>query len=502
MNMAAIYEQLFNVSIHRYKQKNSTASHSLQERANQAEQHSVQGGIFAVRQKEDFASNGGVKGMILTSIESLLVHSASLSHFTPNPYVSYRYTNHARTHVTGFSDDHLLQINTFVVDIDTKKHSVEDILLTTMDNSIGLPTLIVESPRGYQLYFMLETPFYLSTDNKARSLHIAKRIAQNIKQSLRDIDADEYCNDFGFFRVPTEQNIRFCQLNHVYNIASLIDWSIRQDDNIERPLYIRGPKVNNLRLTEQPWFQAIIQTNNIRGQKGQLGRNNAIFTLALACYHDQWSFEKTYDLLDEWNSTLQSPLKDSEVRTICRSAYSGKYNGPQKMYIEQLIVEYVDASIELPQLAIGSWYKHKKERKDRVRSHLEEWEADVIAFIEARTSIEEPFVQLSQSEVCQALGIAKSTLNKLLNASSTIIRKVSGAGRGAITQFSTTTLFKSYLVTSFIANKKSSTFIPFAVAQLYTIIAPVALLPLLSFIHETASQIERRRRHHLLVHSA
>lgn len=504
MNMAAIYERLFHSSIHRYKQKNSTVSQTLQERASRAEQTTIQGGIFAVRQKEDFASKGGVKGMILTSLESLLIHSESLSHFTPNPYVSYRYTNEARTHVTGFSNEHLLQINTFVVDIDTKKHSVEEILLTTMDDSIGMPTLIVESTRGYQLYFMLETPFYLSSENKAHSIHIAKRISQNIKRSLTRIDADEYCNDFGFFRTPTKHNIRFCQLDHVYNIASLIDWSMRQDDNADRQLYTCGPKVNNLRVTEQPWFKAIIQTNNIRGHKGQFGRNNAIFTLALACYQDQWPFEKTYNLVDEWNSMLQIPLKDSEVRTICRSAYSGKYNGPQKAYIEQLLTDYVDGSIELPQLATGGWYKHKKERKDRVRSHLDEWEADIIAFIETRTSVEAPFIQMSQRELCQALGMAKSTLNKLLNQSTAIIRKVSGTGRGAITQFATTALFKIHLVKTFIANKRPSTFGQFALPQLTHFIAPPVVAHLTAFIADAAPLIERRRRHPhtLLVHSA
>ncbi|KAA5569803.1 plasmid replication protein, partial [Pseudomonas aeruginosa] len=73
----------------------------------------------------------------------LLAHRHSLSHFTPNPYVSYTYSDIARKHITGFSEENLLQLNTFVVDIDTKRYSVQELVLTAMDESIGVPTLVV-----------------------------------------------------------------------------------------------------------------------------------------------------------------------------------------------------------------------------------------------------------------------------------------------------------------------------------------------------------------------
>lgn len=507
MNMSAVYEQLFKSSIHRYKQKYSSASKDAQTKAQATEAQHIQGGIFVARQKEDFASTLGVKGMIVTSIEALLAHRHSLSHFTPNPYVSYTYSDIARKHITGFSEENLLQLNTFVVDIDTKRYSVQELVLTAMDESIGVPTLVVESTRGYQMYFMLETPFYLSTDRKSHSLHIAKRIAQNLKHSLSSVEADIYCNDFGFFRLPTEANIRFCQLEQQYDVASLIDWSMRIDGDENRLLYAPKKAAQSLKVTEQPWFQAIIQAKHLRGQKGQIGRNNAIFTLALACYQDQLPFEQTYNLMDEWNSMLTYPLKDSEVRAICRSAYSGKYHGPQKAYIEQLLVQYVDESIALPQLSTGGWYKHKKERKDRVRSHLSEWEQDLITFIENRVTPASPYVQMSQSTLCKSLGIPKSTLNKLLNATTKIVRKTTGAGRFAITTFSTTAVLTKHFIQAFLQAKQTEpSFIAFILPQIECITTVASRRTLIASCYDIAYTIDNYRRRRpsipLLVHSA
>lgn len=494
MNITAIYEQLFKSSIHRYKQKHSAASIEAQQAVQAAEAHKIQGGIFAVRQKEDFVSTFGVKGMILTSIEALALHRHSLSHFTPNPYVSYKYSDPARTHITGFSEENLLQINTFVVDIDTKRYSVQELVLTAMDESIGIPTFIVESTRGYQLYFVLEQPFYLSTERKSYSLHIAKRIAQNLKNSLQSIEADIYCNDFGFFRLPTEDNIRFCQLEHVYDVAHLIDWSMRIDDDANRLLYAPKTTAARAKITEQPWFQAIIQATHLRGHKGKIGRNNAMFTLALACYQDQFSFEQTYNLLDEWNSMLRYPLKDSEVRAICRSAYSGKYHGPQKAYIEQLLAHFVDESIVLPQLSTGGWYKHKKDRQDRVRSHLSEWEADLVAFIEARVSVENPYMQMSQKQLCNELNIPKSTLNKLLNHTTLIVRKTEGAGRSAVTSFSTTNVLTKHFIHTFLQAKQASSFISFMLPQLTCITTKHAKRSLESLCFDVAYLVDHHHR--------
>ena len=64
--------------------------------------------------------------------------------------------------------------------------------------------------------------------------------------------------------------------------------------------------------------------------------------------------------------------------------------------------------------AARAWYKFKKAREHRERSHYNEREEDLIAWITAEKSISEPFIWRTQKEVCKAVKIASSTLNELL----------------------------------------------------------------------------------------
>ncbi|UDK94798.1 hypothetical protein EYB33_00040 (plasmid) [Lysinibacillus sphaericus] len=94
-------------------------------------------------------------------------------------------------------------------------------------------------------------------------------------------------------------------------------------------------------MIDSEWFQALIKAVDIRGQKGQIGRNNALFTLALVCYSEGWDKSRTYDFLDEHNYRLLNPLNGSTINSIINSAYSGKYKGASKEYIEALLELYV-----------------------------------------------------------------------------------------------------------------------------------------------------------------
>ncbi|PEY46588.1 primase C-terminal domain-containing protein, partial [Bacillus cereus] len=70
------------------------------------------------------------------------------------------------------------------------------------------------------------------------------------------------------------------------------------------------------------------------------GRNNAIFTLSLACYQSKISIKETLDMMDQFNSNLDQPLDHVEVRGIVMSAYSGKYQAAHKDYIDRLLQTY------------------------------------------------------------------------------------------------------------------------------------------------------------------
>lgn len=442
-NLSKIYDLILKQGVTKYREKNSKAALPALIKADRAESGTKKGAIFVVRSKADFTDTG-VKGYIVTSKETLLEDAKVLTHFTPNVYREFGYSDKSRKFVRGHEENNLLQVNTFVVDIDTKKHSVQDILLTCLDNSIGAPTLILESERGYQVYFVLEQPIFISNNRNYISLTVAKRIADNLKKSLADVDADIYCNDFGFFRLPKTDNIAWFNADALYTASELINFSQRQDDDVNRQLYVIPSKLTVGSVMQADWFHALVTATDVRGQKGQLGRNNLLFTLALVCFSEGKESVFAFDLIDQVNSNFKNPLKGSQLNTIVTSAYSGRYKGAKKEYIEMLLGLYVTGSFDV-KMGKGGWYKHAKARADRERSHAHEWEQDIVDFI-GLNATDGPFVAISQKELCLALNIPSSTLNKVLKASTRILKRVEGAGRASKTFLTTVTAFIKHVI--------------------------------------------------------
>ena len=443
--LSTIIDLLTNEGLLTYNPKASTASADEQRRARQLDKLHKKGAVFAVRDKSNFED--GVKGFIITSKETLLKKADSISHFTPNIFRKYYYNDEKRKTIKGFEEKNLLQINTFVVDIDTRKHSVNDILLACVDHSIGAPTFVLKTTRGYQVFFVLEQPIYISKERQYISLTVAKRIAENIKRSLACVDADPYCNDFGFFRMPNSQNIVHFNETALYTPKQLIDWSQRQDDDLGRLLYVIPGKKRNTSLLKTDWFACMLQQTNVKGKKGQLGRNNYLFTLALACYQDALPKQEAFDLLDQFNSNLAKPLETKDLGVLLESAYSGNYHGPKKEYVEQLIQAYAPqyAGMDISFGQTG-WYKFKKPREARQRSHFNEWEQDIIQWIKAQKSASEPFIWRTQKELCAQIGIANSSLNHLLKQSKKLLKTTVGIGRNAKTGWTTVELYIEYII--------------------------------------------------------
>ena len=261
---------LLHQGITKYRPTGSKASLLEQVEAAKQDKLSKKGAIFVVRKKADFTDHG-VKGYIITSKETLLSKHQSCRTLPRIFIATYTYKDKARRYIQGFEERNLLQINTFVIDIDTKRHTVNDLLLACMDDSIGLPTFIVESDRGYQLYFVLSSPLFISNKNNFRGLKVAKRISDNLKLSLKSVDADIYCNDFGFFRMPKQDNIAYVDLNNTYSMHEFINWSMRRDDDLARPLFVVPSKSQATSLTQSEWFHQLLSATDVKGEKGKWG---------------------------------------------------------------------------------------------------------------------------------------------------------------------------------------------------------------------------------------
>jgi hypothetical protein len=169
------YSALLKKGIHTYKYRNSTIKPVQYEDTNR------NGAIFAFRSKQ--LMNAG-RGVVITSEEAILENELKLTHWTPNVYRYGTYADENRSVVKGHSEKNLSQINTFVVDIDSKENHQGEIVLACIDQLGYMPTMIIETDHGYQVYFVLSTPAYVTKKSNFKVIEVAKRISTTIRTRL------------------------------------------------------------------------------------------------------------------------------------------------------------------------------------------------------------------------------------------------------------------------------------------------------------------------------
>lgn len=89
-----------------------------------------------------------------------------------------------------------------------------------------------KSDKGYQAYFVLETPVYVTSKSEFKSVKAAKIISQNIREYFgKSLPVDLTCNHFGIARIPRTDNVEFFDPNYRYSFKEWQDWSFKQTDN-------------------------------------------------------------------------------------------------------------------------------------------------------------------------------------------------------------------------------------------------------------------------------
>lgn len=401
------------------------------------------GAVFVSPSKDDLIKG---KGYVVTSYETLQEKHQQLSHWTPNTYRGGTYYDFKNRIIKGHERENLKQINVIGFDIDTKKVDLYALYLACEELKLPRPNLLLETPRGYQGFFVLETPFYIHKNNEYKALRIAERLSDNIRKALsKYVPVDTNCVPFGFYRIPRKDNI-LDFYDQPANTSQLLSWS-KQFEKEEGRTFLRVVYDKNdstFIQTNTDWYRALISARNIEKGHHSASRNNALLTLALANYVSGRSFEDAYDELDQFNSLLERPLNKNEFERTLKSAYSGKYKGVKRSYVEGLLELWTDGQARFQ--GKEGWYKFKKPREERIRSHYEEWEEDILNYINANTSPETPFLEGSLVMLAESIGIAVSSLKEVLKRSSKIIKHTIGRGRGAITKWTTRyMLFKSLL---------------------------------------------------------
>lgn len=420
-------------SLHLYKKKGSSGPFSrVVAYSKTVHEDPHRKGIVFVSPSKAALMDG--KGYIVTSYETLHEKYQRLSHWTPNTYRGGTYYEFKNRIIKGHERENLKQINVISIDIDTKEVDLYALYLGCEELGLPRPNLLLETPRGFQGFFVLDTPFYIHKNQDYKALRVAERLSDNVRKALsKYVPVDTSCVPFGFYRIPREDNtLDF--YDHPASTSRLIEWS-RQYEEQEKRAFLRvvyNKDDSAFDQTSSDWYRALICATDI--QKGHHGasRNNALLTMAIANYASGKSIEEAYDELDQFNSNLEHPLSKHEFERTLRSAYSGKYKGAKRSYVEGLLDLWTDGQVQFS--GREGWYKFKKPREERIRSHYEEREEDIIAYLEAHTSPETAFLEGSLNTLAESFGMAVSTLKEVLKRSKKIIKRSIGQGRAAVTK--------------------------------------------------------------------
>lgn len=385
-----------------------------------AEEEGNKGAIFGFRTKAKMTK---AQGIVLTSLEAVLENQNNFTHWTPNAYRYGTYSDDNRQFTKGHAEDNLRQINTFYIDFDitttTEAMTSSDILTAAIDLGF-MPTLILKSDKGYQAYFVLSEPAYVTAHSDFKVIKVAKAISQNLRQYFaQTLPVDLTCNHFGIARMPRTDNVEFFHKDYTYSFQEWLDWSMKQS---ELPFPSKKPNLTVIAGTEgikqvdEPWYRMLLNESNIKGAKALMGRNNVLFTLALANFSSGVSQGDCEVVLNEFNLGLDEPVTTSELLKLVSSAYSGKYEAASRDYITLLCRAWVDQKVKVSDLFVKQrWYKFKKKRSERQKSHLYEWKEDVMAYLEGFYETD-PFIQTTKKAIREELHIPERSLDRVLKA--------------------------------------------------------------------------------------
>lgn len=430
LELSTVYSEVLQKGLRSFKYKNSNLKPAGLSEENK-------GAIFCYRSK-DLMIQG--RGVVITSEEGLIDNNNKLTHWTPNVFSFGSYTDKNRQFVKGHNESNLRQINTFLVDIDIsgEKYNHGEIVLAALDRLGFMPTMILDTPKGYQVYFVLNGPAYVTKKTNFKVIDVAKRISENIRKELaEDLSGiDIGCNHFGIARIPRVDNVLFFEESYTYTFQEWLNWSMTKSEDKKAEVIQFPRQKEEIRQLDEKWVDLLMNSEKLIGSKGVLGRNNAIFTLSLAYYSSKSPIETCEYNMIMLNDRLRNPLKESEVKRIIKSAYSSKYEAAAKDYIREICHTWIDSSLTDDQLFSRprGWYKFKKDRSERVRSHSKEWQQDILAYLATQSYTYKPFVYSTKKEIREEIGVPErsfdTALKKLKETNQVFYRVTAGRGGG------------------------------------------------------------------------
>lgn len=364
-----------------------------------------------------FTNDPSHKPKSVRTYQSLYLATKEYRYFTPNTFF----------HSKSRDQLSLRWINAMSIDYDVKNEKGKIMTLPElMDliNSVGLPspTMIVQTPsKGFHIHWYLKEPRRCDRNNK-----IVQHYKRILGLMIEELGADNLANGpERYFRVPNSEGCSIVyQSNERTDFDVFCDWySIeverRQEEQIKCSV---KPGFN---MFEHPALKKLLEGV----EEGS--RDNTCYTLALAYKSIGLNQEETEAILQKWNQKNSPALSFIQVHKKVKSAFKpGSPLGASSKFISEL--SGIPFTYQV--------WEQKKERNERIYSHYEEWEEDVLAFIRFKngkiTGSQRLMADQIRSSVNPKQKIPYSTFKIVLErlvAANKIIKHVEGKGRGAIT---------------------------------------------------------------------
>ncbi|HCG2421032.1 TPA: primase C-terminal domain-containing protein [Staphylococcus aureus] len=417
LNINKIYDFILHGSIEKYKFKNSKATDLEKANFKATQAQNWRSARIAVTPNKDTLIDG--LGLIIASEEALVQYGHKFSHWTPNPY---NYLSKEKANITDVNTykvlnrtkDNVKQINTFVLDVDEDieyNELVQSLASAHINEGVEMPNLYVKTPRGWHLYFVLDTPFYAKGIEK-KAIKVAEKVHSSLAHAIsKYLPVDNQCVSTGYFRLPTKDNVQLFT-NQYCSKSYMVRWSkeYSEKNNLNQNVLYKSI-ANGQELTPE-WVDYLLKEADVTSFGYGVGRNNAMFSVALYYYSKNIDIKEAESNIYAFNKRLNKPLSHKEVERVIKSAYSGRYGGAMREHVENLLEAFSDGQIAYSNsgVSINGFWKHKKERKDRVRSHFDERKDDLERYLNEHTNKQKVFVKGSMSAIAKKLGMARSSL--------------------------------------------------------------------------------------------
>lgn len=421
LNMNKIYDFILHGSIEKYKYKNSKATDLEKANFKATKARNWRSARIAVSPTKELLQNG--YGVIFSSEEALVQYGHKFSHWTPNPYNFLSIKKEEDTKdkkvsnlypIVDRTKDNVKQINTFVLDIDKDieyNDLVQSLASAHINEGVEMPNLYVKTPRGWHLYFVLDIPFYAKGIEK-KALKVAEKVHKSLAYAIsKYLPIDNQCISTGYFRLPTKDNVKLFT-NQYCSKDDMVRWSKEYSEKHDLNQNIFYKSIINGQEFTPEWVDYLVKEADVTTLGYGVGRNNTMFSIALYYYSKDVDIEEAESNIYAFNQRLAIPLSQKEVERVIKSAYSGRYAGAMREHVENILEAFSDGQITYSNsgVSIQGFWKHKKERKDRVRSHFNERKDDLESYLKEHTNTQKVFVKGSMTAIANKLGMARSSL--------------------------------------------------------------------------------------------